>query len=326
MTGLLPLRMAIARYGHTAALKDGAIDIKGVLPTFVEVNPIISAYRRMIRDLEFDVCEMAPVTYLVAREAGIPIKALPIFVFRRFHHAGLVSREGAGVNTPKDLEGKRVGVRAYSVTTGVWTRGILSDEYGVDHRKITWVVDDEEHVPTLQLPANVCEAPKGRSLVELMRDGSIAAAFTGNAGLGRAGAPAGGWHHNGMPQNDLHRELFESPERLESAWFSKTGVYPIHSLVVVKEALLDQHPWLSHSLFEAFLGSKMHYMDQLSSGANISDKDAHYREMAKVVGDPLPYGFGENRSSIDTLIRYCHEQGLLKRCWPSSDLFLNPLA
>ena len=114
----------------------------------------------MVRDVEFDICEMAPTTYMIARARGAPYIALPIFVMRRFHHGGFVVRPDAGIRCPKDLEGKKVGVRAYSVTTGVWTRGIFVNEYGLDFSKVTWVVDDEEHVATLKLPPNVVHAPE----------------------------------------------------------------------------------------------------------------------------------------------------------------------
>ena len=132
MTAKVPLKIAIATYGHTAALKDGSVPIEGVEADFVEVAPIIAAFRRMVRDLEFDVCEMAPTTYMIARAHGAPFIGLPIFVMRRFHHGGFVVRPDAGIKAPKDLEGKKVGVRAYSVTTGVWTRGIFINEYGLD--------------------------------------------------------------------------------------------------------------------------------------------------------------------------------------------------
>ena len=126
------LKMAIATYGHTKALKSGEVKIKGVDPDFVEVVPIIGAFRRMVRDVEFDVCEMAPTTYMIARALGAPFIALPVFIMRRFHHGGFVVRPNSGIKVPKDLEGKKVGVRAYSVTTGVWTRGIFTNEYGMD--------------------------------------------------------------------------------------------------------------------------------------------------------------------------------------------------
>src|SRR5213593_630509 len=111
------LKIAIATYGHTKDIKSGAAAIAGVEPDFFEVVPIIGAFRRMVRDLEFDVCEMAPTTYMIARALGAPFIALPIFLMRRFHHGGFVVRPDSGIKEPKDLEGKEVGVRAYSVTS-----------------------------------------------------------------------------------------------------------------------------------------------------------------------------------------------------------------
>ena len=157
------LKIAIGTYGHTRALKSGDVRIEGVEPAFVEVVPIIGAFRRMVRDVEFDICEMAPTTYMIARALGAPYIALPIFLMRRFHHGGFVVRPDAGIKVPKDLEGKKVGVRAYSVTTGVWTRGIFVNEYGLDSAKVTWVVDDEEHVTTLEAAAE-CGARAGRQI------------------------------------------------------------------------------------------------------------------------------------------------------------------
>ena len=163
------LKIAIATYGHTKDIKSGAAGIAGVKPDFVEVVPIVGAFRRMVRDVEFDVCEMAPTTYMIARALGAPFIALPIFLMRRFHHGGFVVRPDSGIKAPKDLEGKKVGVRAYSVTTGVWTRGIFINEYGLDSSKVTWVVDDEEHVTSLKLPPNVVHAPdKSREALVLL--------------------------------------------------------------------------------------------------------------------------------------------------------------
>ena len=163
-----PLKIAIATSGHTEALKRRAIPIAGVQPDFVDVAPIVGAFRRMVRDLEFDVCELAPTTYMIARALGAPFIALPIFLMRRFHHGGFVVRPDSGIEQPQDLEGRRVGVRAYSVTTGVWTRGIFVNEYSLESSKVTWVVDDEEHVTSLKLPPNVVHAPDRKSLAIMM--------------------------------------------------------------------------------------------------------------------------------------------------------------
>ncbi|MES2188355.1 MAG: ABC transporter substrate-binding protein [Pseudomonadota bacterium] len=324
----LPLKMAIATYGHTAALKQGQVTIAGVQPDFVEVKPIIAAFRRMVRDVEFDVCEMAPATYMIAREHGSPFKALPIFIFRRFHHAGLVYRDDAGIKVPKDLEGKRAGVRAYSVTTGIWTRGIMANDCGVDNDKITWVVDDEEHVKSLVLPPNVEHVAEGQSLVDLMASGELSAAFTDNAGIGRAGAPTEGWaeawHGQSKPKPANYLEMFPDAEKLEADWFQRTGIYPVHGLITVKEEVLAKNPWLGKALYDAFLASKNLYLQQLAAGDSVSDKDTHYRKMAEIVGDPLPYGIEANRASIEAMMLYCHQQGLLKKQYAIEDMFINP--
>ena len=330
----IPLKIAIATYGHTAALKQGAVDIRGVQAEFLEIKPIISAFRRMVRTVEFDVCEMAPATYMIARAAGAPFKALPVFIFRRFHHGGLVHRGDGAIESPHDLEGKRVGVRAYSVTTGIWTRGILANEQGVDTGQVTWVTDDEEHVPSLQLPPNVQPAPEGHSLAQMMREGELAAAFTGNAGIGRAGAPVEGWQTPGPGGGSAgaagsppaYVELFDDAAAREAQWYRDTGIYPVHGLIVVKDAVLAAHPELGRALFDAFVASKQHYLEQLAAGINAWETDAHYRAMAQIVGDPLPYGVEANRASIEAMITYCFQQGLLPKKFSVDDMFIDPEA
>lgn len=318
----LPLRIAVATYGHTLALKQGRVTIRGVTPEFVEVKPIVAAYRRMVRDLEFDACEIAAGTYMIAREAGVPFTALPVFTYRRFHHGGFVCRDDAGIHAPGDLEGKSAGVRAWSVSTGIWTRGILQNEYGVDLGKITWVVDDEEHVQSLRLPPNVVHAPPGRSLVEMMAANEIQAAFTDNAGIGRAGPPQENWKTGG-PRPANHVDLFPDAARLEAEWFRRTGIYPVHGVIAVKDELLERHPGLARSLFDAFVESKVRYLAQLEAGAAVSDQDDYYRRMAGIVGDPLPYGLHANRPAIDAIINYCHQQGLLGRRYDAAELFID---
>lgn len=321
------LKIAIATYGHTAALKDGRVGIQGVQADFVEINPIIAAFRRMVRDVEFDVCEMAPATYMIARAAGSLFKALPIFIFRRFHHSGFVVRNDSGIRTPKDLEGKKAGVRAYSVSTGIWTRGIFADEYGLDNSKVTWVVDDEEHVTTLKLPGNVTKAPAGQSLVSMMADGQLQAAFTGPAGIGRAGAPKAGWEASATGKAaETYPELIADAAKAEAAWFKRTGIYPNHGLIVVKDALLAAHPWLARSLFDAFSEAKALYLAQLQAGEVKTDADRSYVQLSALVGDPLPYGVKANRPAIDALIRYTYQQGLLPKHYTAAEMFVDPQA
>lgn len=307
------LKIAIATYGHTRAVKTKEVPIEGIEPDFVEVNPIIGAFRRMVRDLEFDICEMAPTTYMIARARGAPYIALPIFLMRRFHHGGFVVRPDAGIRMPKDLEGKKVGVRAYSVTTGVWTRGIFVNEYDLDASKVTWVVDDEEHVATLKLPPNVVHAPEGKSLQGMMKEGEIQAGFTGPAGVGRAGPPISGWDKAGEAAlaADIYPELIADVERVEADWFRRSGIYPIHGLIVVKDEHIIRHPWLPRSLMNAFAAAKGPYLDGLRSGRGDKPEDSRYQKFLSLMNDPLPYGMTANRPSVEALVTYSLQQGLI---------------
>jgi 4,5-dihydroxyphthalate decarboxylase len=327
MTGQLRLNMAIADYGHTRSLKSGEVTIKGIDPNFVEVVPIIGAFRRMVRDVEFDVCEMAPTTYMIARALGAPFVALPVFIMRRFHHGGFVVRPDSGIKTPKDLEGKKVGVRAYSVTTGVWTRGIFVNEYGLDSSKVTWVVDDEEHVATLKLPPNVIHAPEGKSLAGMMASGELQAGFTGNAGIGRAGPPTGAWTTGGQPgAADVYPELIENAAEAEADWFRRTGIYPIHGLIVVRSEVLWKHPWVAGALYDAFVQSKRPYIERLKAGAAESADDKKYGGLMPLVGDPLPYGLADNLRSIEAMLTYGLQQNLIPKRMSLDEAFVDPHA
>ncbi len=318
------LKIAIGPYGHTRALKDGSVPIRGARPDYIEVVPIVGAFRRMVRDLEFDVCEMAPTTYMIARARGAPYIALPVFLMRRFHHGGFVVRPDAGIKVPKDLEGKKVGVRAYSVTTGVYTRGIFVNEYGLDASKVTWVVDDEEHVTTLKLPDNVVHAPPGKSLVSMMESGEIQAGFTGRAGVGRAGPPIGAWEQRAHTPPGTYPELIPDVAKVEADWFRRTGIYPVHALVTVKTEHLARHPGLARALYEAFVAAKAPQLERLKRGEGDAEDDKRYRELMPVVGDPLPYGIAANRPSIEALVTYALQQRLIPSRPALEEIFLDP--
>src|SRR6516225_5606220 len=307
------LKIAIADYGHTRAVKSKEVPIEGIEPDFIQVVPIIGAFRRMVRDLEFDICEMAPTTYMIARARGAPYIALPIFLMRRFHHGGCVVRPDAGIRQPNDLEGKKVGVRAYSVTTGVWTRGIFVNEYDLDSSKVTWVVDDEEHVSTLKLPPNVVHAPQGKSLQSMMKSAEIQAGFTGPAGVGRAGPPISGWDKASAAAvtADTYPELIANVEEVEADWFRRSGIYPIHGLIVVKDEHIKRYPRLARSLMDAFVAAKKPYLDELKRGHGESPEDKRYRKFLSLMNDPLPYGMAANRPSIEALVTYSLQQKLI---------------
>jgi 4,5-dihydroxyphthalate decarboxylase len=298
------LKTAIATYPHTKGLKDGTVAVPGVQFEHVEVSPIIGAFRRMCRTLDFDMCEMAITTYLTAKAHNKPFTALPVFVLRQFHHSPIVYNVKSGVKSPKDLEGKKVGVRAYTVTTGVWTRGILATEYGVDLDKITWVVVDEEHVQEYRKPVNVLERP-GAKLAEMLVQGELAAAI----GVGKVDSP------------DVKPLISDAPAA-EAAWYRKTGIYPINHTVVVKDALLKSDPSLGPRLFAGFEAAKAQFLEQLSSGAELAaDAEALARRRSIVGNDPLPNGLAANRQALEAIIRFAHEQKILPRTVKPEEMF-----
>ncbi|MBI3066192.1 MAG: ABC transporter substrate-binding protein [Deltaproteobacteria bacterium] len=298
------LKTAIGNCPHTKSLKDGAVSVPGILFEHVEISPIIGAFRRMCRTLEFDLCEMAITTYLTAKAHNKPFTALPVFVVRHFHHSPIAYNAKAGVQSPKDLEGKKVGVRAYTVTTGVWARGILATEYGVDLDKITWVVVDEEHVQEYRKPANVMERP-GAKLAEMLVKGELAAAI----GVGKVDSP------------DI-KPLIPDAAAAEAAWYRKTGIYPINHTVVVKDSLLQSDPSLAPRLFAGFEAAKVQFLRELSSGIELPVEAQTLAKRRSIVGDdPLPNGVECNRKALEAIIRFAHEQKILPRAVKPEEVF-----
>jgi 4,5-dihydroxyphthalate decarboxylase len=317
------LKIAVAEYPHTSAVRNGSIPIEGVEAEIITVKPQIGAFRRMVRDVEFDVCELAPTTYYIARAYGAPFKALPVFVMRRFHHSGLLVRPDANIHHPKDLEGKKVGVRAYSVTTGAWTRAIFIKEFGMDNDKVTWVVDDEEHVTQMKLPSNVIHTAEGDSLYDMIMRGDLAAGFSANAGVGRKGNPTGGWQEVNVDFPDL----FPNAAELEAEWYGRTGVYPMHGTIVVKDSVLAEHPWVAKSLYDAFDRAKAEWLEgldaRIASGAPLpGDKKAY--DVSKIVGDPFPNGLQANLPTIQYLEEAAFAMNLTPRRLSVEELFVDP--
>jgi 4,5-dihydroxyphthalate decarboxylase len=178
---------------------------------------------------------------------------------------------------------------------------------------VTWVVDDEEHVTTLKLPPNVVHAPAGKSLQSMMKAGEIQAGFTGPAGVGRAGPPINGWDKasEAAAAADTYPELIADVEQVEADWFRRTGIYPIHGLVVVKDEHVKRHPWLARALMDAFVAAKKPYLEELKRGRGDSPEDKRYRNFLSLMSDPLPYGMTANRASIEALVTYSLQQKLI---------------
>jgi 4,5-dihydroxyphthalate decarboxylase len=318
-----PVSISMRTYSHTADVKNGNIPVDGTSLDFIEVVPQVAAFRRMIRDVEFEICELAPTTYFIAKAIGhAPYKAIPVFFERRFHHGGFVVREDSGIHEVRDLEGKKAGVRSYSGTTGVWTRGVFINEFGLDNDKVTWVVDDEEHVTQLKLPPNVEHAPP-KSLPALMASGAIQAGFLsradkqkgdGHSGLGRAGDST---------ETARYRELVDNAFERGAEWFGRTGIYPMHSLLVIRDDVLAERPGIAMALYEALSEGKRRYLENLNNGTAVEKIDDRYRKQQDVVGDPLPYGLKANKPTLDALMGYAVQQRLIPKALPVEDLFVN---
>jgi 4,5-dihydroxyphthalate decarboxylase len=303
----LELTTVTRTQGNNEALKDGRVRARTCELRFVEVEPLIDAFRRMVRGLEFDVCEMAMTTYITAREHGKAITGLPIFLMRAFHHGAIVVNTRSGVASPKDLEGKKVGVnRGYTVTTGLWARTVLANQYGVDLDKVHWMLSGDEHVAEFRPPANVTPIEKGRKMADMVASGELAAAIGVE-----------------VDHPDVKPLIADAKEAGFEA-LRKTGHYPINHLMVVKSSLIEAHPELGPDLFEAFTEAKRQYVERLRAGA--IDKptavDQMYRRVMEITGkDPLPYGVEPNRQSLEELIQAAHRQRIIARPMAVEDIF-----
>jgi 4,5-dihydroxyphthalate decarboxylase len=300
------LKTALATRGHTQALKDGTVKPRTFEFDFEDVPVIIKAFRRMVRGLEFDISEMAMTTYLCARAHGKAFTAIPVFPMRAFHHGAILYNTDAGIRTPKDLEGRRVGVnRGYTVTAGLWARSILQHEHGVDLRKVTWVLSGDEHVAEYRPPANVVPIEPGRTLEELLAAGEIAAAI----GIQVDAA-------NVKPLIANARDVgFEA--------LRQRGHYPINHTVVVRNDRLEANPELAPDIFDAFARAKRMYVQGLREGRGdpASAADQTSLRVMEIIGDPFPYGIEPNRKMLESLVQYSVEQGILERAVAVDDLF-----
>jgi 4,5-dihydroxyphthalate decarboxylase len=304
----LHLRTVTRTQGNNRALKDGTVTPEGATFDFEEIPVLVQGFRRMVRTLEFDVCEMALTTYLTAKAHGVQFTAVPAFLVRGFHHNAITIDTRHGITSPKDLEGKKVGVnRGYTVTTGVWARSILADEYGVDLDSITWVLSGDEHVADYRPPSNVVPAPAGRTLDEMLASGELAAVVGAEIDSPDA------------------RPLLADPSAAAQAALVDRGLWPINHLVVVRDDLLAEHPDLGRRVFDAFAESKRRYVEQLRAGTlpELTKTDRMHQTVMELTGwdDPLPYGLEPNRQVLENLIRSAVDQKILDRAPRLDDVF-----
>ncbi len=301
------LKTVTRTQGNNRALKHGELTTAGFEFDFEEVPVLVDAFRRMVRGLEYDVCEMALTTYVCAREHGVRFTALPIFLVRAFHHGAIVVNTELGITHPRQLEGRKVGVnRGWTVTTGLWARSILQHQYGVDLTKITWVLSGDEHVATYTAPHYVQPIEKGRRMADLVASGELAGAI---------GVDIDVPHVKPLVPRAAHAGLDALRAR---------GHYPINHLVVVKDSVLQAHPEVAPAVFDAFAHSKRRYVEQLRAGTiaqpTAADK-MHLAVMNATGRDPLPYGLAANRAMLGEAMRSAVEQGILTRVPSLEELF-----
>lgn len=309
----LTLSLACGDYDINRAIIDGSVAPAGTR-LIVHVLPSPERHWRMARFLEFDICEFSLGAYLAGVGHGLlPVVAVPAFPHRRFRHGYVLCRTGSGIRVPKDLEGRRVGLRTWQTTAGLWIRGILSDDHGVDLSRITWITQDDEDIPIDPPRRHQLErAPAGRSVIDLLSiaelDALVYPEFPDPATLARLG---------------LYR-LFPDPKRAELEYFRRTGYFPIMHTVVIRRSLLDEHPWLARAVLDAFRASKDLAFTAMRDPRRVSLAwfAEALAEQDEVLGtDPWCYAFGPNERLLATVIRWAHEQEFMSVPMSPADLF-----
>jgi 4,5-dihydroxyphthalate decarboxylase len=281
----LKLQTMLGNYPNTKALKSGAVRSDLVDFDFVEVKVANNLFKQIVREAKYDVGELAIATYLQARTYNKPYVLLPAVLVSRGQHYTIAYNAERGPLAPSDLAGKRVGVRAYTVTTGTWVRGILADDYGLDLNKVEWLTFEDPHVGEYRDPKMIKRAPPGKELVQMLLDGEIAAAVVGDK----------------LPDPRL-KHLIPDHEAAARRWAQKHGGIPINHMVVVRTELSKSRPDVVAEVFRLLRESKN------SAGAPKSP-------------EPLRFGVEACRPVLEVMIGYCHKQGLIPTSLSVDSLF-----
>jgi 4,5-dihydroxyphthalate decarboxylase len=272
------LRTLLGTHPATAALKNGSVKSDLVTFDFAQYSPTNKGFKPMVREQAFDVSEMAIVTYLMAKSFGKPMVLLPSVVIARFQHAFALYNAKLGTLKPADLNGKRVGIRSFTTTTGAWLRGILANDYGVDLDSIQWVTFEDAHVAEFR--DTTARAPQGKEIIEMLLDGELDAVL--GEKVDRPGL----------------KPLFPDAAAEEKSWFAKHHVMPINHMVVVSEALSNQHPEVVREVFRLL------------------------QESAALTPAGAPrFGAEEMRRSLEMIVGYTVQQGLIPRAYAVDELF-----
>ena len=275
----LTLHTMLGNYANTKPLKSGAVRSDLVDFDFVEVKVANNQFKQVVRDAKYDVAELAIATYLQAKAFGKPYVLLPAVLVSRGQHHTIAYNPERGALEPSELNGKRVGVRAYTVTTGTWVRGILASQYGVDLGKVEWVTFEDPHVAEYRDPDFVKRAPAGKELAQMLLDGEVDAAVVGDK----------------LPDPRLEH-LIPDPEVQAKAWAERHGGVPINHMVVVRTELARSRPDIVKEVFRQLHQSKL--------AAGLADGGAL---------DPYRFGVEACRPTLEIIIDFCHRQQLIPR-------------
>ena len=319
----LPLTFASCRYDRVEALRTGDVQPDGIDLKMLMFAAGREIFDRMVGGREFDVAELSASEFISLMGRGdCPFVALPVFPSRVFRHGYIFVNSRAGIRTPKDLEGRRVGVPLYTQTAAIWARGHLTHEYGVRLDTIRWVQGAVEkggshgspHAPPLLRPAAIDVNSSGKSLEELLAAGEI------DALIGSRKPPMLG------RSPDIVR-LFPDFRAIEREFWLRTRIFPIMHLVAIRRELYQQHPWIARSLYDAFIESKARALARMHYGGSLSVMLPWLMSEVEEVdalfgGDAWPYGIEPNRPTLEALVHYMVEQSFIARAMPIEELFV----
>ena len=282
------LRIAIGDYPHTLPLKRGEIVSPWLKLDFVEVKPMHKAFKPMVREHAYDASEMALVTYLQAKAYNKGLRLLPAAMLARFQHGCMLYNAERGKLDPAHLAGRRIGVRAYSQTTGGWLRGILANDYAVDFSSVQWVTFEDGHVAEAKEPPGVIRARADQDMTKMLIDGELDAAIYGAE----------------LPKDPRLQSVIPDPEAAARAWYGQYGLVPVNHMVVVTEALAHANPQAVAELYRLLEAGKK--ASGLPAPGGI---------------DTAPFGKETNRPCLELLISYAVQQRLLPRPLTIDELY-----
>ena len=309
----LQLTMTCGPYDRAKALIDGSVKPEGIELAVRVDDDDVGRQQRAARG-EFDVCEFFTGAYI----ADVPFKrlgftALPIFVKRMFRHSYIYINKNSGIRTPRDLNGKRVGVQTWITSAAVWAKGMLEDDHDVDLASIDWVEWQPVRIPDWKPPAwlNLSSRHQGKSQFDLLASGQIDAAITTEI-----------WAPNVHPGIDF---LFPDHGKVEREYFRRTACFPIMHTLLVRNKILDANPWVARSLYDAWQESKLRCYQQ-QQWDRIHKTSLWYRDLweeeRRVAGDDIyVWGFNKTRHELEVMLRYAYRQGLTPRPVAPEELF-----